>query len=112
SYRIGRRGFGAPGASAAGEVGAGTRRIRAIRMADTANDTASSQNGSDRVAGNAAANRRLPSGGPMNCCVTVSVAYWRPFAASRCSEPTTVGNIDCAALEKTVSAAPSANDVT
>ncbi len=71
--------------------------------AEPANDAASSPNGSAA----AAANSRLPAGGPRNDSPTVRLTCWLPLALGRSSGGTRAGRIDWAALLKMTSALPS-----
>ena len=74
----------------------------ATRAAEPAKEAASRPNGSAA----AAANSRLPIGGPMNDSPTVRLTCWLPLALGRSSGGTRAGSTDCAALLKTTSAQP------
>ncbi len=74
----------------------------ASSAAEPANDTASSPNGSAA----AAANSRLPAGGPRNDSPTVRLTCWLPLALGRSSGGTSAGSTDWAALLEITSALP------
>ena len=71
--------------------------------AEPANERASRPNGSAA----AAANSRLPAGGPRNVSPTVRLTCWLPLALGRSSGGTRAGSIAWAALLKMTSALPS-----
>ena len=75
----------------------------ATNAADPANDAASRANGSAA----AAANSRLPIGGPRNDSPTVRLTCWLPLAFGSSSGGTRAGRTDWAALLKMTSALPS-----
>jgi hypothetical protein len=75
-----------------------------MSSAEMKNVAESTQNGAE----SAAANRKLPAGGPANWLVTVSAAYMRPLAVSSRSGRTMAGIIAWAALSNSVSHTPMA----
>ena len=80
----------------------------ATSAADPANEAASRPNGSAA----AAANSRLPTGGPRNDSPTVRLICWLPLAFARSSGGTRAGSTACAALLKMTSAQPSSRPAT
>ena len=80
----------------------------ASSAAEPANDPASSPNGSAA----AAANSRLPAGGPRNDSPTVRLICWLPLAFGSSSGGTRAGSTDWAALLKMTSALPSSRPPT
>ena len=81
---------------------------RASSAAEPANEAASSPKGSAA----AAANSRLPAGGPRNDSPTVRLTSWLPLALGRSSGGTRAGSTDWAALLKTTSAQPRSRPAT
>ena len=89
---------------ASGSAGADRRPVRmpSTRAAATTKDPASRKKG----AAIAAANRRLPTGGPTNSWDVIWAAYKRLFASSRRSRGATAGIRAWAALSNRVSPVP------
>ena len=75
----------------------------ASSAAEPANEAVSRPNGSAA----AAANSRLPAGGPRNVSPTVRLTCWLPLARARSPGGTRAGSTAWAALLKTTSALPS-----